>query len=424
MLSRFTSSSALAVHLPPIIYTNGSTVEGEVEIDFRALQEENIDEVQARFRCVSEAAIGGPKAMDAQDAKLVRLTGEDTSLWSRGGAYPQPGSHTLRCPFKFTLPPEVPPSFHYASRSYGANVRYSVTAVGVRKGRRINKRHQVTFAVLPLDKVGARIKAAGETHGWKKFNREERIRKGLFGEYSKVEVELALADIPVLPIFSTIPYSISVTTTSPPLSRSKANALPADKPVFPPVPASPHDMEFKLNRRLKLTASGTIHEPTMDVASFLGGKEGERASAPIEADVPGRLWVPLASATEDTYKETESEKGQVGERGSEAADPNAMGMWVQRATYRSTFRLTCAPSFAVENIRCSYKLVVKVPFPGVGNDLKLEVPVTVTSGIVRTLAPEQPEQSDPSRDALPPNLDLPPAYWEAVDADYEIDEKN
>ena len=44
-----------------------------------------------------------------------------------------------------------------------------------------------------------------------------------------------------------------------------------------------------------------------------------------------------------------------------------------------------------------------MPFPGIGNDLKLEVPVKVTSGIDKPLA-----KDDPGSDSAPPPLDLPP----------------
>ena len=49
-------------------------------------------------------------------------------------------------------------------------------------------------------------------------------------------------------------------------------------------------------------------------------------------------------------------------------------------------------------------LVVKVPSPGIGNSLKLEVPVTITSGIDKPLAQKNPADAD----SEPSVLDLPP----------------
>ena len=54
--------------------------------------------------------------------------------------------------------------------------------------------------------------------------------------------------------------------------------------------------------------------------------------------------------------------------------------------------------------RAQYELVVKVPFPGHGNDVKLEVPVTVTSGIDQPLARDEAQEDAPPY----PTLDLPP----------------
>ena len=57
MFSRLTSSSALTIYVPPAIYTEGSTVAGEVSIDFRQLREENVEEVQLRLRGSSKTSV-------------------------------------------------------------------------------------------------------------------------------------------------------------------------------------------------------------------------------------------------------------------------------------------------------------------------------------------------------------------------------
>ena len=57
-----------------------------------------------------------------------------------------------------------------------------------------------------------------------------------------------------------------------------------------------------------------------------------------------------------------------------------------------------------------YVLVVKVPFPGIGNSLKLEVPVTVTSGIDKPLAQSGTAENDPPILDLPPCVAIPTSY--------------
>ncbi|TBU44360.1 hypothetical protein BD309DRAFT_40846 [Dichomitus squalens] len=220
------------------------------------------------------------------------------------------------------------------------------------------------------------------------------IRKGLWGEYSRVHVELALPDIPVLPLFSDIPYSITVTTSTPPLSRAHASEH-SSKPVFPPVPRKAQEIDFVLHCFLKLRARLSTGKANNDVMTILGDKKEETNQVAVESDIPDKKWVPLASVPADDKHEKEKEASEHGEE---------KGSWVQRATYQSTFRLNCPPSSVVANIECSYSLIVKVPFPGSGNSLKLEVPATITSGIADPLPQEQSNSND-DLDLL----DLPPS---------------
>ena len=127
--------------------------------------------------------------------ETIRLAHEDRALWARSsGTYPPAGSDMLRIPFSFTLPSQLPPSFQYRGIGQSGTIRYALTAVGVRKGLlSLNKRHCHPLAVVPKDQLGKRLKADLAVHGWKTFSKEERIRKGLWGEYSKVTVEVRLA---------------------------------------------------------------------------------------------------------------------------------------------------------------------------------------------------------------------------------------
>ena len=73
--------------------------------------------------------------------------------------------------------------------------------------------------------------------------------------------QLLLPDTPVRPLFVQIPFEIHVKTTLAPVARAKADAHPADKPVFPPPPVSYSEVEFKLHRQLRLCAKGYRAEP-------------------------------------------------------------------------------------------------------------------------------------------------------------------
>ncbi|KAH9939407.1 uncharacterized protein BXZ73DRAFT_43774 [Epithele typhae] len=402
MFSRLSSTSnAIVPHIPPAIHPSGSSVEGHVAINLRLVHEEDISEVQVRLRGVGLTSVKQGEDTGSGKTHLVR---DNVTLWTRGSAYPEPGSDVLPVPFSFKLPAQLPPSFHHRSVGCDATVRYSVTAVGVRRGiLHVNKRQCVPLTVVPTDAVGASIKRDNATHGWTSYSKDERIRRGLWGAYSNVSVRLSIPHIPVLPIASTIPYTITVTTTTPPLTRAQAAA----RPLFPPIPHDPDALEFKLRRHMFVRAGTHKTRPTADAAHFLGAaaqraaSRGEPTRPPVSRNVDGGQWLPAAADGSEKKGRAEDEKG----------------MWVQRAVFESTFSIDVAPSFAIDNfIVCSYELVVRVPFPGIGNDLRLEVPIVVTSGIDATLP-----QAGAAHGA--PTLDLPPAYWNLDDKRWMDDEK-
>ena len=144
-------------------------------------------------------------------------------------------------------------------------------------------------------------------------------------------------------------YTVTVRTTSAPTTRAKADAHPPDKPVFPPVPLAPDDLEFAHRRHLKIRAKYMRASASGDVVQILGGKEKERMkrTAPVEADVAAREWLSLGA----DGRPVDGDKGKEGQ----GDDPDAKGVWVQRATFHSTFSLSCPPAFALHNVECSVR---------------------------------------------------------------------
>ncbi|KAI0641603.1 hypothetical protein C8Q79DRAFT_919106 [Trametes meyenii] len=383
--------AAILVNLPRTLYVSGCAIEGEVELNFRQLAQDNIQEIHVKLRGNAKTVITRDKTTLRDNIDLVR---DDVVLWSQGSYYPAPGEHILRVPFRLQLPPDVPPSFQYGGfmKAGRASVRYSVTAVGVRPGAlQFNRRVRVPLALVQKDEDAhqARAKftalAAGDEGRWRTDFKEEKIRRGLWGDYATVQVQLSIPDTPNLPLFVPIPFIIKVKSISAPLTHARAEAHPPDKPVFPPVPDTYGKLEFKLVRKLFIRARIFTERNTTDVVVF-----SRDITVAVDADVPDREWVPLEGDGE--------KKGD--------KDPDAKGTWVQRATFRSTFRLDCAPSFALDIIKCEYRLAVKVPFPGLGNDIQLSMPVTVTSGIDAPVVRDDPGTQEPGTN--PGLLDLPP----------------
>ncbi|KAI0355529.1 hypothetical protein OH77DRAFT_1521078 [Trametes cingulata] len=390
---------AISLHLPRIFFTSGCAVEGEAELDIRQLQQDNVQEVHVKLRGTAKTEITCDKTTETQVIRLVR---DDVSIWTRGTVYPLPGSDVLRIPFRLQLPPDLPPSFHYRGPGRSAVIMYSVTAVGVRPGTfHFNRRVRQPLVLVQKDD-GAGIKAKEQLAAlasrraeptWRTWLQEEKIRRGLWGDYATVEARCSIPDISPLPLFVPIPFVIKVKTITPPLTRAKADGHPPDKPVFPPAPSSYSTLEFKLKRKLFIRARTFTEKPSTDVQLF----STDRAGA-VDEELPERRWLSLP--------------GESDEKSS-----NARGVWIQRATFRGTFRLDCPPTFALDIIQCEYYLSLRVPFPGLGNDLKVNVPITVSSGIATPIS--RADRPSSTQVAAPDVLDLPPAYWDASHGDWE-----
>lgn len=126
--------------------------------------------------------------------QTIEVTKENLSVWTKGSAYPPSGSEVLRVPFQLQLPLDVEPSCQFAGFYKKGHIAYFVEAVGVRKGMLTsNRRSMRPFAVVPNDPVGATLRAALQA-GWRgqfdTHRRCEKIRKGIWGGYANVEIEV------------------------------------------------------------------------------------------------------------------------------------------------------------------------------------------------------------------------------------------
>ncbi|RDX47805.1 hypothetical protein OH76DRAFT_1484486 [Lentinus brumalis] len=389
-------TQALRLSLPSMVYCAGSNVEGEVLLDFRQLREEDIQQVQVKLRGSVHTMIKRDKTTLRETIPLVYVS---LDLWTQGSAYPLPGTDTIRLPFRFRLPDNLPPSFHYSGWQKSAYVLYELTIVGVRPGTfQFNKKLRMPLAVVPKDTIGKNLRNGIASLGWRKGERTEKIRRGLWGDYSTAHVELLFPDMPVLPLFVDIPFIINVTTTTAPLTRAKADAHPEDRPIFPSPPTI-SEIDFRLVRFMKIRAERFSTECIDDL---LGARRVPSRMV-VDKDLPPREWVVVESG---------------GEKGSEAEK----GTWVQRARFRTSVRLSVPPTFVSPTIECLYTLDLKVPFPGISNDVRIDVPVTIVSGIDAPLSRTSPPVSQGAACSAPPTgpmLDLPPAYWDVNGRDWD-----
>ncbi|KAI0691290.1 hypothetical protein C8T65DRAFT_670569 [Cerioporus squamosus] len=403
------STQALNLSIPPTIYCAGSNVEGEVLVDFRRVQEEGIQQVHVKLRGSVHTMISADKSSARETIPLIYTS---LDLWTQGSAYPPPGTDILHLPFRFRLPDNIPPSFHYSGRGKSAYVLYELTAVGVRPGTfQFNRKLRTPLAVVPKDLTGGKLRDSMGSLGWRKCERTEKIRRGLWGEYATAHVELVFPDLPVLPLFTDIPFIINVTTTTAPLTRAKADAHPDNKPIFPPPPAIHSEIDFRLVRHMKVRAKHRSRESIDDVAYFLGANTIPSRMA-VDTDLLPKEWVVVQHGGD-----------------SEEGGGEETGTWVQRARFQTSVRLGVPPTFVSPTIECMYTLDLKVPFPGIGNDVHINIPVIIVSGIDAPLSRTPPAVVQGSTSAAPPPpgpmLDLPPAYWDASGRDWgHLDEKD
>jgi len=183
------------IFVPERLCVAGGVVHGFIELDFRLLQEEDIDEVHLKLRGHAETSITSNNQTVRENIDLVRFK---VSIWTRGSAYPLPGSHALVIPFDIPIRPGIPPSFVHIRVEERVVIHYYIGVVGVRPGAlRSNRRLNLPIIVVPPDPSGARVRLSlesGWTGPWATETGRKRLRKGIWGAKAKVECEVGLND--------------------------------------------------------------------------------------------------------------------------------------------------------------------------------------------------------------------------------------
>ncbi|KAI0345946.1 hypothetical protein BDW22DRAFT_1353585 [Trametopsis cervina] len=373
----------------PSLKVAGQRIEGAVEVYWPGVIEKKIEELVVKLRGTILTSVQSTVSYDGRtqnptETQEITLIQEDVTVWHRGGAAPASDTPLVRFPFAFVLPPNLPPSCDLGSSAKKGRVGYYVEAVGKRPGLHFNKHALAPFAVLPALDEGAQLAdalRAGWQGPWSAVEQEKEIRRGLWGEHAHVKIILALPTVAIFPVFAPIPFSLTVTTLSKHMHRDDT---PSDgEPIFPAPPLKPSELEFKLERDMHVKARAWAASSEGAFVQYLGGlgpdlplTEYER----VRVQRAENVWVP-------------SEKDK--------------GAWRQEATIRSFFELTCPPSFDSSTMSVNYQLRLKVDFPGIGNDLKIDVPIRVSSSF------HSPGHSGWQL-SPPPQMELPPEYFQAA----------
>nr|GAT56208.1 predicted protein [Mycena chlorophos] len=408
---------ALVLDLPAVTRVAGEIITGFIRVNMQLAQEAGIEQVRIKFRGSIHTSINGQSSTTYRDT--VVLFHQKVPLWNQGSAYPEPGSHILNVPFQFKLPPHLPPSFHCEGPSRHATVGYSVEVIGERPGLfKFNKRIRRPFSVVPaaspeqmLLKESLRQNWNGP---WKTWSRHEKLRRGIWGDYSHVRATILIPDIPNFPISTRIPFSLFIETDTKPMKREDCPDGPVDKhntPLFPKPPGRSSEVRFQLYRwaQLRVRSRTRQVQNTYRIQKSIG--DPTSVAAVVHTENPPQ-WIPL------------SEKDEKGK-----------GFWRRGIKFESTVVLNFAPTWQGATLEWKYQLVFITPFAGIGNDFKVFIPIRLETGAPCPPPPMGIAGSSTSAgvgsyaDVLPPGPppmldDLPPAYWAGDHHGWDGDEKN
>ncbi|KAJ7188808.1 hypothetical protein C8R46DRAFT_1243938 [Mycena filopes] len=407
-----TTDGPVTLHFQDFTRVAGETLHGHVELNFALAQADNLEHLRIAFKGTIHSEIDNDNSDKTTTTQTVTLFHTERSLWSPGSASPSPGSHTLTCPFEFTLPQTLPPSFHCSGYDRKATIGYSLEVVGERTGfYRWNRRIRKLISVVPSASQGQllakEILSQGPWSGsWRDFTRDRKLRQGILGHYSRAR--LTLPDIPSFPIATAIPFTFYAETETKTMHGSDAPVDKHGKQLFPAPPALPSDVRLTLHRMVNIRARRDKDHLETDFP--LKGSLGDASqSATVHQAIEEPEWIPGA-----------------GEKAT-----GGRGVWRRAIRFESAISIPFAPTCSTELVDWRYSLRFTVPFPGLGNDLQLDVPVDLDPGWA---CPPSPTMGAGSlslsyADVLPagpppPMLDLPPAYWAGVDQPWDKDDKS
>ncbi|KAJ7496776.1 hypothetical protein FB451DRAFT_1208747 [Mycena latifolia] len=375
----------------------GDIVEGRVELNVARAQEEGVENLHVNLRgwMVTKIIEDNSDGADARHEQTVELMKSDKLLWNRGSAFPEPGSHVLVLPFQFTLPDDLPPSFHLSGHRHEAVISYAIEVVGNRPGRlrrdrRIHKILTVLPAASPAQIVAKTALRQGWGGPWRTFFLEQKIRQGIWGDHSHVRVEVKMPKLPSFPRATPLPLKFCMETRTKPILRTDSPEDKHKKPLFPAPPTESADVKLFFHRAASIRANRKLG--TGNDSFRTQGGLGDPTSTNVKTTIEDAEWIP-------------------------DPDKKDRGVWKRTVRFETTVSLPYAPTFSTETIDCKYFLRFTVSFPGIGNDLKLNVPIHLDP-----VHPCSPNGSPNSNYAdLPPDepypedepylfRDFPPAY--------------
>ncbi|KAJ7457689.1 hypothetical protein FB451DRAFT_588255 [Mycena latifolia] len=350
------------------IWSPGQNVQGNVSIDLALAQKEGIGQVRVDFRGSIETAIAEPvqytgdnQPVAAYRKRTAELFQSTQPLWTMGNEASH-NSGVIARAFRFQLPESLPPSFFFNGSDVQARIEYSIEVVGTRAdtGLRNKDRHIArSFTVFPVPSpaqlsVGQKLQS-GWGGPWRKISHGQKIRRGIFGGHSHVHAEVKLPDFPSIPRATEVPLIFTVETRTKLMERGEP---PEDEAMFPAPPTHLSDVALTLEHTVHM-AGEYASRTSSNACRVLGGLGDPASSKAVKRYISPPEWIP-----EPGHKKNH-------------------GVWKRVVRFESTISISETPTFKSEvegkAFELQYSLRFLVEFLGIGNNLELEVPITIHS---------------------------------------------
>ncbi|KAF7344452.1 Arrestin-N domain-containing protein [Mycena sanguinolenta] len=359
-----TASQLITLHFQNVLRVAGETIAGSVDLNMALAQQEHIEELRIKFVgaiTTTQIPTQHPGELSITQRETVPLFHSDQVLWTQwSGAFPAADSHVISLGFRFQLPANLPPSFDCDDGADGGGaISYSLEVEGDGPGiSRPKPRVYRDFSVVP---------AASQNQ----LLAKEFLQQGWQGAWKSIKRDTQLRQ----GIWGE--YSHAAVTVS---------RFPACRP-FPIATSIPYKLHIVTET--KMSIRGVADEAAAD------NTVGPPHNRNVEVVVDEPEWVPKNGSKD-------------------------RGLWRRSVHFNSTLDFPFAPTTSAETLEWGYGLRFIVPFPGHGNDLKIELPIHLDpSASCPLLDTSSRTNTDVPLTGPSPRLDLPNSYRSEEEDDWD-----